>query len=305
MSQTSSILRQLLIIRKIRVANQSMMYPSVADLIAYVEEEFSKRDFHKKAGASEPTLKRDLKQIRDYFRIPIEYNSKERGYFIEEEDFSFVESTLESFEILTAIGADGMMPSYIIPEKRKRAKGLEHFGYLNRFIEDKVSVTFQYHKYDTDNHTSPTVKPLFLKESRSRWYLLAQPENELEIKAYALDRISKLESTAQKFKLKVSLAEMDKKYDDCFAMFTSNELAQKVVLSFDRRDGNYLKTYPIHHSQTIIENEKEVLITLQIKITLDFIMELMSRAWSVKVIEPLSLKEELHRIFNDAANRNL
>ncbi len=305
MSQTSSILRQLLIIRKIRVANQSMIYPSIEDLIKYVEDEFSKRDLPQKAGASEPTLKRDFKQIREYFRIPIVYDNKERGYFIEEEDFSFVESTLESFEILSAISADGLMPKHIIPEKRKIATGLQHFGYINRCIEDKVSVTFKYHKYDTDNRTYPVVKPLFLKESRGRWYVLAQPENETEIKAYALDRISNLEGTGQKFKLKVSETEINQKYADCFAMFTSNELVQKVVLSFDRRDGNYLKTYPIHHSQTIIENEKEVLITLQIKITLDFIMELMSRAWSVKVLEPLSLKAELHRIFNDAANRNV
>ncbi|MCB9425899.1 MAG: WYL domain-containing protein [Flavobacteriales bacterium] len=305
MSQTTTILRQLLIIRRVRSLNKNHIYPSIETLVEYLKVEFEKRDISN-AGISIPTLKRDIEQIRSFFRIDFNYITKERGYCIEEEqDASFVESSLESFEIIAAVGADGLMPNHIIPEKRKLARGLEHFSFLSRCIEKKMVIEFSYYKYDSDTTTQPIVKPLFLKESKGRWYLLAMPENETEIKAYGLDRMQWVDTTDKCFKLNISKEEIEAKYNDCFAMFTSDKPAEKVVLSFDLRDGNYLTSYPMHHSQTVEVKEKEVIITLQIKITLDFMMELMSRAWSVKVIEPLSLKNELHQYFSAAKERNL
>ena len=304
MSQTTTILRQLLIIKRVRALNKKHMYPSIETLVEYLKKEFEKRDIPN-AGISIPTLKRDIEQIRSFFSIDFTYITKERGYCIEnEQDVSFVETNLESFEIISAIGADGLLPNHIIPEKRKLARGLEHFSFLSRCIEEKKEVEFSYYKYDSDTTTQPVVQPLFLKESKGRWYLLAMPANEAEIKAYGLDRMQWVDTTDKRFKLNISKEEIEAKYNDCFAMFTSNEPAEKVILSFDLRDGNYLTSYPIHHSQTVEVKEKEVILTLQIKITLDFMMELMSRAWSVKVIEPLSLKNQLHQYFVDAAHRN-
>ena len=55
----------------------------------------------------------------------------------------------------------------------------------------------------------------------------------------------------------------------------------------------------------VIENiENGVRVTLKLKTTPDFIMEIMSRAWSLKVIKPVSLQLEIAKILKGALLRN-
>lgn len=55
-----------------------------------------------------------------------------------------------------------------------------------------------------------------------------------------------------------------------------------------------MKANPIHHSQKIL-SQKENRITFEffIKPNEDFIMELLKRSWSLKVIEPIFLKQKI------------
>lgn len=297
MSNNNQFLRQLLIIRKIQTDNSKNIFPSIEDLISYLKKENIERSIL--------TIKRDFSSIRADLMIDLEFDRKEKGYFINSkiEDSSIVQTALESFEILSSINRDGRMPEFIISEKRK-SKGTEYFYLIMKAIEEKSRITFRYQKYDSNIVTEPIVEPHAIKESRGRWYLLAVEKGEVEIKAYALDRISRIRENGGNFKKRIGREIIEKKYDDCFAMFTSNEPAQKVVLSFDKRDGNYINSFPIHHSQKTEYRNDNVIVTLDIKITLDFIMELMSRAWSLEVIEPISLRNQLHEIFKKASERN-
>lgn len=297
MSNNNQFLRQLLIIRKIQSDNSKSIFPSVNDLINYLKKEDIER--------SVLTIKRDFLSIRVDLMIDLEFDRKEKGYFISSkiEDNSVIQTALESFEILSSINRDGRMPEFIISEKR-RSKGTEHFYLIMKAIEEKSKITFKYQKYDSDAKTEPIVEPHAIKESKGRWYLLGVAKGEYEIKAYALDRIIEIDEVAENFKKRIDRGIIEKKYDACFAMFTSNEPAQKVVLSFDKRDGNYINSYPIHHSQKTESKNDNVIVTLNIKITLDFIMELMSRAWSLEVIEPISLRNQLYEIFKNASERN-
>lgn len=306
MTNASSFTRQLLLIRKIKHENKKGRYPTFEELINYVIKELSNRNLDE-IGISEITFKRDLKQIRKYFNIPIDYNKKEKGYNIDDfsDKESIIETVLESFEILSSIGSDGGMPEYVIPEKRK-SSGTEHFSYLLSYIKKNETVSFDYFKYDTETTTNPHINPIALKESQRRWYLIGVIEGETKIRAFGLDRISKLESTGKKFLKTTTIPEIIKKYEDCFAMFSSEEEPQKIVLSYDKRDGNYIKSFPIHHSQKI-EKEEENRLTFSffLKIELDFFMEILSRTWSVEVIEPLSLRKQLYDVLSAAKARSL
>jgi predicted DNA-binding transcriptional regulator YafY len=305
MSKTSSLLRQFLLIRKIQKENKSKKFPDLGELRNHVIKELSNRDIDE-FGSSELTFKRDIKQITSYFGIPIAYNRKEKGYYIEDYQHNndIIETVLESFEILTSLGNDGGMPDYVIPEKRKSI-GTEHFSYLLSCIKNSEIISFDYFKFDTERTTKPVIKPYALKESQRRWYLLGTIENEDSIRAYGLDRISNLYSIEKKFLKVLTIEKIIEKYKDCFAMFSSKEKPEKIILSYDKRDGNYIKSFPIHHSQKI-EKEEENRLTFSffVKIEPDFLMELLSRTWSVEVIEPLSLRKHLKSIFEDAQSRN-
>lgn len=196
------------------------------------------------------------------------------------------------------------MPEYIIPEKRK-SNGLKHFGTISEAIGLKKYLEFSYFKYDTNEIELKKIKPFALKESKNRWYIIGAYENKEEIRAFGLDRINELNMFSNSFKTKIDIDTINDFYKNSFAMFTNKKI-EFVKLSFDFRDGNYIKSYPIHHSQIIELNDKKTqyIVSLNIQITLDFIMELMSRAWSIEVIEPLHLKENLAKIFEDAMYRN-
>lgn len=297
MSKINQLQRQLLIVRKVINDGREEKFPSIYNLISYLE----RHNFI----ISIPTIKRDFACIKADFKVDMEYSEKERGYFIETklETNSIIQFALENFEILSSINRDGGMPEFVIPEKRK-AKGTEHFYILTKCIEAKRIITFKYHKYETNTITQPNVAPQAIKESRGRWYLLGIPKNETGIKSYGLDRMGEIQETGEYFKKRLDVEIIEKHYTDCFAMFTSTEESQKVVLSFDERDGSYISSFPIHHSQRIEHENNLIIVTLNIKITLDFIMELMSRAWSIEVLEPQSLREELHRYFTEASKRN-
>lgn len=305
MSKNSQINRQILIIRKLISETGKQNYISKPELIEYLESTLVD---YEKINLSNSTIDRDIKNIKEFFNIPVTYSKKHNGYCIDN-DFSIsdspqIQTILESFEILSSLNKYGGMPDFVIPEKRKSA-GTEHFTFISTSIRDQKNISFQYFKYDTNSKSEYTISPFALKESKNRWYVIGFKNDQKQLKAFGLDRISNIFSLNTTYKEKVKVEDIINYYMDCFAMFSAQEKPEKIVLWLDYRDSNYIKSFPIHHSQKIVkETEHGTQFELYIKITLDFLMELMSRAWSVEVIEPLALRAKLNVYFEDAFRRN-
>ena len=86
-------------------------------------------------------------------------------------------------------------------------------------------------------------------------------------------------------------------------MFTNGN-TQKIVLQFDEEDGNYILANPIHHSQKLKKIDNGFEVELFVKPTLDFIKELLSRSWSLKIMEPIDLNEKFLHYWQEAIERN-
>lgn len=296
MSKVNCLKRYINIIQCIQ--NYKNKYPSKKDIIDFLE---NKRDIE---GLSERTFRHDIEDISTIFGIEIKYNFQEKGYYISDNSNNpLINNLLESFEIVNAFGGYKILPDFILPEKR-RSHGLQHLIPLKKAIEDNICVTFNYKKFYPEIDQKRTIEPYALKESHGRWYLLGvdYDGDQSTAKSFGLDRIYNLDLSIIKFKKnkKVGLAN---KYMHSFAMFTDGK-PERVILSFDLRDGKYIESMPIHHSQIITHKNDRIQVELYICITLDFIMELMSRSWSIVVIKPLSLRERMREIYLDAAERN-
>ncbi|KUM20591.1 hypothetical protein AS885_06970 [Flavobacterium psychrophilum] len=297
----NKISRQLLIINLLLENPEGL---SKSQIVIFVEKKFnlSNENFN----YLDLAFKRDLKDIRNDFGIEVLFSRKSNIYTLS--SFSIDDTRLElllnSFKIFSSLLNSSGLPEYIIPEKRK-ASGLVHFSIITEAINQNKFLEFDYFKYDTNEINHKKIKPLALKESKNRWYLIGSYENQSDIRAFGLDRITDLYEVDQKIKSKISISEINNYYNDSFAMFT-DEKVEFVKLSFDLRDGNYIKSFPIHHSQNCQLNSEnnKYFITLNVRITLDFIMELLSRSWSLEVIEPLHLKEKIASIFQEALERN-
>jgi predicted DNA-binding transcriptional regulator YafY len=299
-SKIDYIQRYLAIIRCFRKAGEKQL--TKEEIRNYIEKQFANQNIFG-IGSSDKTLTRDFKEIsRLGYNIYNENNSK---YYKMDCSFDYkIEDILDSFYILNSIGGDSGKPDFIHSEKRPYT-GTEHFVPLKEAIHECKIVQFDYTKYYPEETKIRFVEPYALKESRGRWYLLGFEKGKYQkSKAFCFDRISDLFVTTVTFNKKTNI-DWESKYEHCFAMFTSEKPPIKVVLSFDKRDAHYITSKPIHQSQTPPRYDGErVFFELFIEITEDFKMELMSRCWSLEVHEPLVLRQEMFRLFQEAAKRN-
>ncbi|BDX39620.1 WYL domain-containing protein [Tenuifilaceae bacterium CYCD] len=299
MAKGSSLLRYYLIIYAIR----NLKKTNSTEIIYYLRDQSEYRQIGE-LKISKRTLRRDLSDIKSFFGIDIEYSRKEGRYIVSnfEDRETYIDEIMTNFEILNSIEAhQGKYPEYIIPENRK-PRGNQYFVLISKAIKECKRVTFNYKKYYPEVSETRTVEPYALKQSRERWYILGFEKEDSTEKSFGLDRIEDLKITEERFEKKE--VNWNAKYHDVFAMFTDGEKAEDVVLSFDHRDGNYIEAMPIHHSQKLTREQDRTIVKLHIQITLDLIMELMSRSWSIEVIEPQSLREKLHNIYKGAMERN-
>jgi hypothetical protein len=116
--------------------------------------------------------------------------------------------------------------------------------------------------------------------------------------------LAQLEFTKQTFVYPVNFS-VEESYRFCFGIISPNgELPQDIILSFDPFQGKYIKTLPLHDSQQmLIDNSEETRIKLRLCLTHDFLMELLSFGEYLKVIEPLTLVDQVKKSYEKALNQ--
>jgi predicted DNA-binding transcriptional regulator YafY len=301
MAVVDQIIRALLLIRKIKSGGRNI---TLGVLAQYIDEQMEIRGIQ--AGTSESTLKRDLKYINDQLMVKIDFDRRNRTYYINNAHSVWdISELLDPFEILNSLSADTGLKEIVLVEKY-RPKGVEHLRQLIYAIKQRVVINFNYDKFNAANTTDRVLEPYAIKQVRGRWYVVGHQLPEKKLRTFGLDRIADLIITSKKFS-KDERVDIPKQFRDSFGIYSSDEYpVEKVVLSFDATDGSYLETFPLHSSQHRIntDNNNEFRIGLTIKITHDFVMELLSRSNSLKVIEPQSLRDKITEIYKMALERN-
>ncbi len=294
MSKRDYIIRYLLIVKKIR----NSRFATFNEINEYIQREFELLDAPR--NISLRTFQRDLNEIRTIFNIDIKCNNSNQYYIAEEENSGFNNRMMEAFDIINSLSTGQQLAPHILLEKRCPL-GTEHLYGLLHAIRNCYIVRFEYQKYYEPEITSREVEPYALKEFKGRWYLLSKDNKDDIIKTFALDRMNDLEISKKKFSYPTELNPNDY-FKNCFGVITSDETGpEEIVLSFDPLQGKYIKSYPLHESQKILkDNEEELLIQLCLFLTHDFSMELLSYGENVKVIQPVSLVNDLKTTYQAA-----
>ncbi len=238
------------------------------------------------------TFERDKKDITTLFGISIEYNRKDKTYYIDEEEIEdqSVTRMIDAFSIHHALQEGNKLSPSVFLEKRK-SLGTEHIHGIIHAIKNRFILQFTHQKHWEDFSTQRNVKPIAIKESQQRWYLVALDKKDETIKTFGFDRITNLKITDIKFK--PIAFNVEKEFRNAFGV-ENYAPTEKVILEFSKQQGNYIKTFPLHDSQRIVkETEDEVILEIFIHTTNDFIMELLKYGSDVKVISPISLQEEI------------
>jgi predicted DNA-binding transcriptional regulator YafY len=200
---------------------------------------------------------------------------------------------METFDVFNSLRLAQDLSPYILLENR-RPQGTENLYGLLHAIKNRFKVKFSYQKFWEGEIGERNTEPYALKEFKNRWYILAKDSDDSKVKTFALDRMSDLEITSDKFALLPAYNAEDI-YRYCFGIISPNDKdPQDIVLSFDPIQGKYIKTLPLHETQQVlIDNEDELQIKLHLHATHDLIMELLSFGANMKVLKPKSLANEI------------
>ncbi|MCF6241798.1 MAG: WYL domain-containing protein, partial [Bacteroidales bacterium] len=123
-----------------------------------------------------------------------------------------------------------------------------------------------------------------------------------KIRTYGIDRISELSVSEETFK-RTKATEARANFNSIIGLVYSFGKREKVVLSFVPRQGRYVKSLPLHHSQKIlIDNEKELRISLFVIPNYELFQQILMLGANVKVLEPKWLVKEIKGKLKTALN---
>ena len=291
--------RMLVIVNKLKESRSPI---PVEELEQYVARRMEERGY---AGVNLRTLQRDLQDIASLFGIQIKH--EHGGYRIieqDEQERSRYEQLLLNFDLLNALEGDNTLASYVLPEHHRPLHS-EWLAPLIGAIKHAHPVTFQYLLVRHDDQLAEKkVLPHFLKESNQRWYLLAYEGDVL--KTFGVDRIRDLHVWDNEHFQRNTSVDVQALFRDCYGIWDQPDIpVEDIELRYDALDGKFLKSVPLHHSQTILtDTPDEFRIALRLRITNDFVMELLSRSRSLEVIRPQHLRERIRNIYEEALKRN-
>lgn len=229
--------------------------------------------------------------IEDFFNITIECDQSTFEYYISDEDDhneSVTEWLLNSAATNDVLSSSREISQKIFLEDVPSAR--EHLSTVISALKSQCPVRFDYHPYTRSTpNIGVTIEPYFLKIFKQRWYLTGRNTADNRIKTYALDRISSAVILPDKFTPDPNF-DAETYFSDSFGIvFTQNEPKQ-IVVRTDPRQAKYFRALPLHHSQQEMIHDNFSDFIYRLRITDDFVAELLSYGPKVTVLAPPELR---------------
>ncbi|MBD5346898.1 MAG: WYL domain-containing protein [Bacteroides sp.] len=231
--------------------------------------------------------------IEELFGVTINYDSSTYEYSIEPEDEggmspSMTDWMLNAAAMGTVVQDAQEAASRIFVEDVPSAR--IHLSTVISALKGFHTLTFTYTPYTRVNPTLGVVlEPYFLKIFRQRWYITGRNVKDGAIKTYALDRMSDVILSTDTFELPGDF-DAGEYVNDAFGIIFTQGQAYDVMLRVDSRRAKYLRTLPLHHSQRESVADGYSIFHFHLRLTGDFVNELLSFGPSVTVLSPPELK---------------
>ncbi|WP_027376804.1 helix-turn-helix transcriptional regulator [Kaistella palustris] len=269
---------------------------SFEELNDYLTRKYEDKDIEEeKLKFTKRTFLRDKATISEVFGIEILYRRSTNTYAIASDEIDGEQENVFDNLLLVEAYREVKGRKDVMFFEQRKSRGLHWLNGLVHAITHQKIIALNYTKFWEGIPYKKTVEPYALKEFRNRWYLLANEWDgkDFFLKTFGLDRISDLEISGSSFKREnIEVGEI---FMNSFGIISADEQKpEEIVLSFDAEQGQYIKTLPMHHSQSVlIDNDEEYRIQLTLVPTYDFEREVLSHGERVKIISPQSFREHL------------
>ncbi len=142
-------------------------------------------------------------------------------------------------------------------EKNELLRGIEWLDPLYKSILSQTTIQITYQSFKARSSSEIILYPYLLKEYRNRWFLLGMKKKGKEIITLALDRIQSIENLPHEFFLVQKHFNPHSYFNDIVGV-TRNMGESPCLIHFwaSKLHAPYIKTKPIHASQTIIDEGK-------------------------------------------------
>jgi predicted DNA-binding transcriptional regulator YafY len=257
-----------------------------------------------------------LERIRDGHRVYFKYDDKSfsinKQPLNETEEIQLKEAllTLSRFKGMpqfewvdeiyarldSGLGLSHYSEKIIEFDQNNYLKGLEFISPIYNSILYKKAIQIEYKSFKKDISQSIIFHPYFLKQYNNRWYVFGKNDASQFIMNLALDRITSIEESKNKY-LPNKTIDFDEYFEDIIGVTLSNEgKVEKVVIKASNELLPYIKTKPIHGSQKLKEQGlSHTLITLDIIPNYELESLILSFAEGVEVLHPKSLRDKIKK----------
>ena len=240
------------------------------------------------------TFDNHRKEIETLFDININCNKSDNTYYIEDSD-DFQNGKIRRW-LLSNFAVNNMLSE---AKHLKNRVLFEDIPSGHRFLlpiiqamrESKL-IKITHRSFYRDYDKTVIIAPLALKISHQRWYITTQLDDG-QMRVYALDRISALEITNEKFEYPKDFS-AEEYFANCYGIIAGAEKVDVVKLKVSNNQQKFFRSLPLHHSQKEIETKDDYSVfEYYIQPTFDFRQTILSFADSVEVLEPQWLRDEI------------
>ncbi|MBD5219864.1 MAG: WYL domain-containing protein [Bacteroidales bacterium] len=229
--------------------------------------------------------------VEELFQIEIKCDPRTYEYYIDEDAGMSGEVTewlMNSAATNEVLSNSRDLAGRIFLENVPSAR--EYLAPMIDALREHRIVVFDYLPY---SRTIPTVgielEPYFLKIFKQRWYITGRHVGENRVKTYALDRIRSLHLSTTRF-VPDSAFDPEEYVSNSFGIIFNTGEVKDVVLRADPRQAKYMRALPLHHSQQEYVHDEFSLFHYRLRISPDFVEEILSHGPRLTVMEPPELR---------------
>ncbi len=256
-----------------------------------LEEAWERSPYYEGKPLSRRTFCNHRLAAEELFRINILCDTKSFEYYIGEDDEnndSVTDWLLNSVSLNDTLVGAREITDRIFVENVPSAR--DYLGIVIDALKGHHPVRFDYHPYTRSLPTAGVViEPYFLKLFKQRWYVVGRNVAENKIKTYALDRIRGAVVLPEEFRDDPDF-DIAGYFKDSYGIVVTHSEPKKIVLRVEPRQAKYFRALPLHASQTETVSDKFSLFTYRMRVTDDFVAELLSYGPRVTVLEPPELR---------------
>lgn len=242
--------------------------------------------------------------IEEFLSLDIECNRSTNRYYVQHADQ--IKNNELNMWVMNSLSLNSQLETNNKLRKVVRfeegQKGSIFISTILKAIAASQQITIHYNPFNKDSYDA-LVEPYALKHFKQRWYMVAIDTFHNDYRIFALDRISQVTTSDNRFQPRKDFS-IDEYFKDFYGITAdrTNYNLECVQIRVFGLDVKYMKSMPLHATQTIIEeNSDNAVFQYYIYPTYDFQQELQKFGDQVEVLHPTWLRD----VFRDRVRRQL